>query len=195
MMQKQRRQREHQAQVQYDREVGGSDPAVLEMDIRQAEEEEEAEAAAEMISASGQTPKQYTSPSSGQAMIPGTIWRYRPSPARNGIPMSAPLTEPTTDVFFMHSGSAQGDHGFEHEQGGHREQVELGRGQIELDEEELARLAQMEEEERLMIDRFGNGFRGSTQTTDVFLDGITWEDLEPDEEELGIGMGEDVEMS
>lgn len=106
--------------------------------------------------------------------------------------MSTPLTEPTNDVFFMASGSAQGDTSFEHDPGfAHR--VDLDSRQVELDEEELSRLAQMEEEERLMIDRFGNGFRGSTQATDVFLDGLTWEDLEPDEEELG--MGEDVEMS
>ena len=63
-------------------------------------------------------------------------------------------------------------------------------GEVGLDEEELARLAQMEEEEKAMIDRFGTGFRSSTE--DVFLDGLTWEDLEPDEDELG---NDDVEMA
>jgi hypothetical protein len=88
-----------------------------------------------------------------------------------------------------------GDNTFGNDYGRPQEGSELDTGrQVELDEEELARLAQMEEEERLMIDRFGNGFRGPTYPpSDGFLDGLTWEDLEPDDDELGLG--EDVEMS
>jgi hypothetical protein len=195
MMQKQKRQLAHQAKVQYEREVGGSDPAVLEMDIREAE----AEAQAELEARQRQASTLYTSPTSSQPLTqeqPGTIWRYRPTPARDGLTLSTPMTEGTdrmaAEGYFMNTGSTRApldsverNHSRRSSDYPDPDDLEVG-----LDEEELARLAQMEEEEKAMIDRFGSGFRSNAE--DVFLDGLTWEDLEPDEDELG---NDDVEMA
>lgn len=57
---------------------------------------------------------------------------------------------------------------------------------VELDEEELARLAEMEEEERLMVEQFGNGMfgagsgsgngAGQQQGAEHMAQGWTWDD-------------------
>lgn len=194
-MQKQKRQLAHQAKVQYEREVGGSDPAVLEMDIREAEAEAQAESEARQRQAS----TLYTSPTSSQPLTqeqPGTIWRYRPTPARDRLTLSTPMTEGTdrmaAEGYFLNTGSTRAPLDSVERNSSRRssDYPDPDEREVDVDEMELARLAQMEEEEKAMIDRFGSGFRSNTE--DVFLDGLTWEDLEPDEDELA---NDDVEMA
>lgn len=191
-MQKQKRQLAHQAKVQYEREVGGSDPAVLEMDIRAAEEDDQPPP--RLLQTTAHT--QFTSPLANNTTnnVPGTIWRrYRqentlPTP---GITMSTPGTG-TYAGSNLDSSAIRPSNSFH--------PLEHDDLEVELDETELARLAQMEEEERAMIEQFGNGFSragmvAENQEGDVFLDGLTWEDLEPDEDELELARQGDVEMS
>lgn len=99
MMLKEKRQQEHRALLSFEREVGGSDPDILEMDIRAAEEAGD-EAHREHLQQQQQ--QQTTSPNApllvDQSAQPGTIWRYRQPPDAHhqtyhpsGVPISSPL--------------------------------------------------------------------------------------------------------